>query len=158
MMRLKRACPQLEPAKHLLPEWENQVPGCSYVLLCGSGLRGTAGTRFCADMAFWILSVIQVRTTLGWRPLSIYTILARLRFAAPSTPRLARSFRHASSRIRRYQVPGAVTGLRLSTIALTVSWEMLGRKTTRQLHVPPFPGTLALYAFASSAPLDVRSW
>jgi hypothetical protein len=30
-------------------------------------------------MAFRILSVIQVRTTLGWRPLSIYTILARLR-------------------------------------------------------------------------------
>jgi hypothetical protein len=30
-------------------------------------------------MAFRILSVIQVRTTLGWRPLSIYTMLARLR-------------------------------------------------------------------------------
>jgi hypothetical protein len=37
----------------------------SYVLLCGSGLRGTGGTRLCADMAFRILSVIQVRTTLG---------------------------------------------------------------------------------------------
>ena len=58
----------------------------------------------------------------------------------------------------RYQDPGSVTGLRLSTIFLAVSWEMLGRKTTRQLHVPPLPGTLALYAVGSSRRLEVLSW
>src|ERR1035437_2419392 len=47
------------------------IPGAPYVLLCGAGLRGTVGIRFCTDMAFRILSVIQVRTTLGCRPLSI---------------------------------------------------------------------------------------
>jgi hypothetical protein len=40
--------------------------GSSYVLLCGSGLRGTASTRLGADMPFRILSVIQVRTTFGF--------------------------------------------------------------------------------------------
>jgi len=49
----------------------------SYVLLCGSGLRDTVGMRFCGDVAFRILSVIQVRTTLGWRPLSIYNYCSR---------------------------------------------------------------------------------
>ena len=56
------------------------IRGGPYVLLCGWGLRGTAGMRFSADVAFRILSVIQVRTTLGCRPLSICrTIVARLR-------------------------------------------------------------------------------
>jgi hypothetical protein len=53
------------------------MPGGSYVLLCGSGLRDTVGMRFCGDVAFRILSVIQVRTTLGWRPLSIYNYCSR---------------------------------------------------------------------------------
>ena len=57
----------------------------------------------------------------------------------------------------RYQDLGSVTGPRLSTIFFAVSWEMLGRKTTRQLHVPPFPGTLALYAFGSSEFLEILS-
>ena len=47
------------------------------MLLCGAGLRGTVGMRFCADMAFRILSVIQVRTTLGCRPLSIQDYCSR---------------------------------------------------------------------------------
>jgi hypothetical protein len=61
------------------------------------------------------------------------------------------------STLVRYQHLGSITGPRLSTIFLAVSWEMLGRNTTRQLHVPPFPGTLALYAFGSSEWLDVLS-
>ena len=44
----------------------------------------------------------------------------------------------------RYQGLGSIAGPRLSTIFLAVSCEMLGRNTTRQLHVPPFPGTLPL--------------
>ncbi len=44
------------------------------VLLWRSGLCGTAGD-LSLDMAFRILSTIQVRTTLGCRPLSISTII-----------------------------------------------------------------------------------
>ena len=46
----------------------------AYVLLWGSGLCGTAGDRSLA-VAFRILSAIQVRTTLGCRPLSISNII-----------------------------------------------------------------------------------
>ena len=71
------------------------MPGGSYVLLCGSGLRDTVGMRFCGDVAFRILSVIQVRTTLGCRTLSISKIIVAggapelsAPQARPSTPDL----------------------------------------------------------------------
>jgi hypothetical protein len=46
-----------------------------HVLLCGSVLCCTVGRRLSFDVAFRILSAIQVRTTLGCRPLSISKII-----------------------------------------------------------------------------------
>jgi hypothetical protein len=41
-------------------------------------------------------------------------------------------------------------GPRLSAILLAVSTGTLERKTTRELQVPPFPGTMMLNAFESA--------
>ena len=78
--RLSRLSPEMPDGPASLPVPSpslDTIPGGSYVLLCGSGLRDTVGMRFCGDVAFRILSVIQVRTTLGWRPLSIYNYCSR---------------------------------------------------------------------------------